>query len=492
LTASNGTKTVYYQLRDNAGIVSATYSDTIILDTVNPTGTITINQGATYTSKLDVKLTLSWTDETAGVRYVRFRQGTVAPTTDWSQWEAQASERVWTLADIGDGTRTVYWQLQDYAGNTSGTFSDTILLDTTGPSGSVSILGGLIYATSATMVINYICPIDTDGVRFSVDDRVTWSTWTTPVGTTGTVALTFAAGDGTKRIYYQLRDYKGDVIELTDTIVLDTRGPGCRVIVNEDDLYTNNGTVTLTISANDDISSVGSMSLSNDGAAWSAWQTYQAGTYSWSLINGTGGSSANGYRYVHVRFMDNASNIAGTTTDRIMYDNTAPAGTLTINEAATYTTSRQVRLNSSWTDNAAGVELVQYGTDGTTFGVWESITGSRIWQFDADGTQAVYMQLQDRCGNISSAASDTITVDTSVPLVTVNSPQASSVVKGTVSITFEILQQQIVGTPSISIDGGVFTTVSQWSGTNGTYTWNTAGTSDDSHIFVVKATDAAG
>ncbi|MDI6780910.1 MAG: Ig-like domain-containing protein, partial [bacterium] len=493
LTASNGTKTVYYQLRDNAGIVSATYSDTIILDTINPTGTITINQNATYTSKLDVKLVLSWVDESSGVRYVRFRQGTETPATNWSDWESQVGERVFTLVAVGDGTRTVYWQLQDYAGNTSGTYSDTIKLDTTGPSGSVSILGGLVYATSATMVINYICPIDTEGVRFSVDDRVTWSTWTTPVGTTGTVALTFAAGDGTKRVYYQVRDYKGDTIELTDTIVLDTRGPGCHILVNEDDLYTNNGTVTLTVSAYDPLSGVGSMSLSNDGASWSAWQAYMYGTLSWSMINGAGGTTTNGYRYVHVRFMDNAGNIDGTTTDKIMYDNTVPMGTLTINEAATYTTSRQVRLNTSFSDNSSGIELVRYGTDGTNWADWEQIAGMRMWAFDADGTQAVSMQLMDRCGNTSTVVSDSIMVDTSVPQITVNSPAASAVVKGTVAITFSV-DQQIVGTPSIQIDGGSFVQVSQWAASvlQGTYTWNTAGISDDSHVFVIRAQDAAG
>ncbi|MBU1754604.1 hypothetical protein KKG56_12295, partial [bacterium] len=493
LTASNGTKTVYYQLRDNAGIVSATYSDTIILDTVIPTGTITINQNAAYTSSLDVKLFLSWADDTAGIRFVRFRQGTESPTTDWSQWESSAGERVYTLGTGTDGTRTVYYQLQDYADNISGTFSDTIRLDRTGPSGSVSISAGNDYATSATMVINYTCPIDIEGIRFSVNDRVTWGTWTTPIGTTGTVALTFADGDGTKRIYYQLRDYKGDTIELTDTIVLDTQGPGCRILINEDDLYTNDGTVTLTISAYDSVSGVGSMSMSNDGSTWSTWQAYREGTTSWSMISGAGGTTTNGYRYIYVRFIDNAGNVKGTTSDRVVYDNTLPSGTLTINENAAYSTSRQVRLNIEASDNVSGVEQVCFGTNGTTLGQWEQITGMRIWSFTAEGTQTVCAMFKDKCGNTATVVSDTIVVDTVVPTITVSSPAASAVVNGTVSITFNI-NEAVVGTPSISIDGAVWTQVSQWSAAagQGTYTWNTAGVSDDSHIFQIKAQDAAG
>jgi len=39
LASGDGTKTVYYQIRDNAGLLSSTYSDTITLQSPNPTPT---------------------------------------------------------------------------------------------------------------------------------------------------------------------------------------------------------------------------------------------------------------------------------------------------------------------------------------------------------------------------------------------------------------------------------------------------------------------
>ncbi|MBU1864708.1 MAG: hypothetical protein KKH94_13705, partial [Candidatus Omnitrophica bacterium] len=235
------------------------------------------------------------------------------------------------------------------------------------------------------------------------------------------------------------------------------------------------------------------MSLSNNGSDWSNWQTYQAGTLSWNIVTGSGGTTNNEYRFVQVRFMNNAGNVNGTTSDRVVYDNTPPSGTITINENAAYSTSRQVRLNVGASDNLSGVEQVRFGTDGTTLGQWEQITGMRIWSFTAEGTQTVCVSFRDMCGNTATVVSDTIVVDTGVPAITVSSPQASAVVKDTMSITFSI-DQAVVGTPSISLDGGAWTQVSQWSAASGqgTYTWNTAGVSDDSHIFVIKASDAAG
>ncbi|MBI4714850.1 MAG: hypothetical protein HY760_02745 [Nitrospirae bacterium] len=47
----------------------------------------------------------------------------------WSAWEAYGASKAWTLTS-GDGTKTVYVQYRDIAGNASGSFFDTILLQT--------------------------------------------------------------------------------------------------------------------------------------------------------------------------------------------------------------------------------------------------------------------------------------------------------------------------------------------------------------------------
>lgn len=121
LTGEDGAKTVYYQIRDNAGLVSITYSDTITLDTVPPTGGITIAGGAAVTSSATVTLTLSAADATSGVAQMHFSND----NTDWTGWEPYSDSKTWTLT-AGDGAKTVYVQFMDEAGLISAAYSDNI------------------------------------------------------------------------------------------------------------------------------------------------------------------------------------------------------------------------------------------------------------------------------------------------------------------------------------------------------------------------------
>ena len=50
LMSGDGEKTVYYQIKDNAGMLSSTYSDTITLETASPTPTPTPSPTPTSTS----------------------------------------------------------------------------------------------------------------------------------------------------------------------------------------------------------------------------------------------------------------------------------------------------------------------------------------------------------------------------------------------------------------------------------------------------------
>lgn len=133
LTSGDETKTVYYQIRDNAGN-TATYSDTIILDTTAPSGSIIINGGDASTTSTSVTLTLTSTDATSGVYQVRYSNDGVWNT---ESWETPASTKAWTLT-AGDGTKTVYYQIQDNAELFSSTYSDTISLQLPSPSPSPS------------------------------------------------------------------------------------------------------------------------------------------------------------------------------------------------------------------------------------------------------------------------------------------------------------------------------------------------------------------
>ncbi|MFJ7696755.1 S-layer homology domain-containing protein [Lysinibacillus fusiformis] len=92
------------------------------------TGTIIINNGAAYTSSPHVTLGMTAKDTEGEALEMRFSND----GTTWSNWEPSGSTKNWILSS-GDGSKTVYMQLRDTAGNISNLLSDTIVLDTTHP-----------------------------------------------------------------------------------------------------------------------------------------------------------------------------------------------------------------------------------------------------------------------------------------------------------------------------------------------------------------------
>jgi hypothetical protein len=94
------------------------------VDTAVPRGTVSINGGAASTRSQTVTLSLSASDPSpaSGVVSVRLRNEN---TTTWSEWLPYSSSAPWQLS-IGAGTKTVYAQFKDRAGNVSATASDKI------------------------------------------------------------------------------------------------------------------------------------------------------------------------------------------------------------------------------------------------------------------------------------------------------------------------------------------------------------------------------
>ena len=131
LQDGDGPKTVYYQIKDRAGLIS-TYSATIILDTVPPAGSITIAGGTTYTNSSTVILTLSAEDATSGVAQMCLAESNGTHTI-WTAWEPYTTFKSWTFLTIGEGSKDIHVLYRDNAGLYSKPESDFIILDQTRP-----------------------------------------------------------------------------------------------------------------------------------------------------------------------------------------------------------------------------------------------------------------------------------------------------------------------------------------------------------------------
>jgi len=98
------------------------------VDTSAPSGSIVVNNGSAWTRTRSVTLTLKCTDTRSGCSRMQLAQDGGAFTSP----EPFAGTQVWPLSGA-DGKKKMSARYIDGAGNVSGSFSDTIMLDTTAP-----------------------------------------------------------------------------------------------------------------------------------------------------------------------------------------------------------------------------------------------------------------------------------------------------------------------------------------------------------------------
>ena len=200
--------------QDAAGnlTTSSDYTFTTIAppDTTAPTGTISINSGASYTTSTSVTLTLSCSDSGSGCSQMRLSNN----GTTWNAWENYATSKTWTLAST-DGVKTVYVQYRDTAGNTSTSYTDTITLDTTNPTMSGI---GTSNLTTNSVNINWTT---SEGATTQVDYGTTTSygtstTLSTTLVTSHSVSLSGLSASTVYHYRVKSRDAAGNLATSSD------------------------------------------------------------------------------------------------------------------------------------------------------------------------------------------------------------------------------------------------------------------------------------
>jgi hypothetical protein len=275
------------------------------IDTSPPSGSVTINNNDEFTVSAAVSLLAQASDgQGSGLSEMRFRN----EGSGWDSWMSYSSTAVsWTL-NSGDGTKRVYVQFKDKAGNVSPEFNDEIKLDTSPPSGSVTINNNALYATSTSVTLQLFFPdsIDVNRARYSNDGVWDTEQWETASEIKN---WTLSPEDETKTVYAQFKDQSGlESLVVSDTIILDTTPPTGALKINGDATETTSTSVTLTPTAND-ANGVAQMRFSNDNIDWSNWESF--GQKQWILTDGIGEKT------VYVQFKDNAGLISSPFSDTI-------------------------------------------------------------------------------------------------------------------------------------------------------------------------------
>ena len=385
----------------------------IIRDTTAPTGSIVINDGTAVTNNATVNLTISCLDnpvaDGSGCADMRLSNDNV----NWTAWEVYTSSKAWNLTN-SDGTRTVYVQFRDKVGNISGSKSDSITLDRTGPPVTIAINNGAIYTTDPSVTINISCS-ECVQMRFQEADYGYTGPWTNWESYSAAKAWSFAMrpASGLVGVYAQFKDAMGNSSYASDSIILDTLVPTGSLLINNNAQYTNTTAVDLSLGCYDNQSGCSAMRFSNDILTWTAWEPYSTNKV-WVLSGG------DGIKKVYVQYKDNVSYTSESIERSIILETVAPAGSVSINSGEASTNSTFATLALSCNDPTSGCSQMRFSNDGNTWSPWEPFATNKAWALTGgNGDKRVYIQYKDTAGNVSTF-SDTIVLETLFLLSTID------------------------------------------------------------------------
>ncbi len=309
LPDGDGAKTVHAEFRDAAGNVSATLSDTIVLDTSKPAITsLTSSTHAPQTAwhkARDVELT--WDAYApagvAGYSYSWSTDLAVEPDTN-----VDTTGTTHSIPGVADDTWYFKVRAQDIHGTWGPPVSRTVRIDGTSPSATIVIDGGADYANSAEVTVASAVewgpsgPHAAEAMKYRVDD----GQWSDPQPFASESTLTLTGGDGSKTVYVEFKDGAGNTATVSGEITLDTAEPSGTVTVEKSATFDSTGEVDVSWMVEPGESgwhADGAMSFSTDGGVtWSPWEPYAD---SKTLVLPTSpGSWA-----VTVQFRDGAGNI---------------------------------------------------------------------------------------------------------------------------------------------------------------------------------------
>ena len=366
------------------------------LDTTPPAGSLQINGGAAWTTGTAVTLTTSASDGSGGSGLAQMRFS--SDNSTWGAWQTYATSAPWTLP-AGDGTKTVYVQYQDKAGNVSVAVSAHIGLDTTAPTTSAAPSGTLgshgWYTSSVAVALT--AKDATSGVAstsYSLD------------GVAGSGTTVNITTDGAHTVKYWSTDKAGNVeAQHTLTVSVDRTPPVTTAKVagtsGNNCWYTSAVTVTLT--ATDPASGVASTSYSLDGVVGS-------GT--------TVSITTDGIHTVKYWSVDKAGNTECQHTLTVDVDRTPPATSATpsgtVGSNGWYTGAVKVTLTAS--DNMSGVAGTYYTVDG---GATQCYSSCKPFTVSGDAVHTVKYWSTDKAGNTETQHTLTLGIDTTPPVTTI-------------------------------------------------------------------------
>jgi hypothetical protein len=439
-TGADGEQEGHAQVIDFAGNVSPVVSDRVIVDTVSPSGGLTLPSGPRATA-LHRTNTLVQTvalnamaqpnGEVLQVRLANTQAGLMAAV-----YQPLSASVAWFLDPLGEGEKTVFAQLRDTAGNESAPLFDTITYDTTPPNPAVvSVTGAPPLRNPALTLVFTTNPADLSadaGVTVSDEASFTSAATVGPMGLPASGQLSFSVpgGEGTRTVYVRYRDGAGNDAIASTTVAVDTVPPtgSFSIVGNLADL-TSSSTLTADTDVLLSVQAFGATEFyAIDGPLVVCPPAgYQALVASAPMPLSLVGSAA--LHTVHLCLRDAAGNTGGPWAQSITLDGAAPTGCVLAmvgtkvdgsTPAPAGKTGRPVVSVSITGCTEAPRELFltedAMSCSPTAANAWQpfQVTSARALG-GADGPRTLHACLRDAARNTVALTDASITLDTTPP-----------------------------------------------------------------------------
>jgi hypothetical protein len=362
---------------------------------------VTIDEGAQFTSRPDVTLDLCGPDPVEVML-------SNSDGFSGAAWQPYTRTVPWTLEAHGDSVqpRFVYARFRDSDGSVHGTFFDDIIYDPNAPEGEVVFdladLMPTMHLQSGAQSLQVVgqdsvelflsAADDSSGLtemQVSLDPEFEGAAWE-PYS--AIVPVTFAE-DGAQTVYVRVRDNSGNVSDpSSDSLIVDTTPPIGAASVLEGVVGPDAISVTVALPAFDNATGVDEARVSAlESFTDTLWQPYASQIA--VPISYTGEVEP----VLYVQFRDGAGNVSqvySTTylvdaAPPVLYVEVAPGGTLT-RTVTVLAYDELAGLGQMWLSNDPlmldGVVTMPYTTTVT-------------WAFDE--RRVVWVQLADSVGNVS-------------------------------------------------------------------------------------------
>ena len=186
------------------------------IDNTDPSGSITINNGAATTTFNIVTLTLTGIDNLSGVTQMRFSNN----GSTWSNWEAFTNSRNWDIFSYGGNTnygmKTVYAKFKDAALNESIVYTDQIeYIISTPVIASFAINNGASSTSSPSVTLNNSATNSPTHYMASESFNFSGASW---INYSTAPNFILSAGYGMKTVYLKVKNSSGVSNVISDNI----------------------------------------------------------------------------------------------------------------------------------------------------------------------------------------------------------------------------------------------------------------------------------